>query len=146
MAVRRILALAMLPVFVAGGLIGSSARALAASHRTTGTYQLFQGQSPPSIWVLQRNHLVAPYDTASWGSQKNIVTVEVLGPVLPQTICIHYGQGPACSASVTFTGPKTPQGIASRSVPGLFTENAGTAVTGWGVFYAVRTGGARQGS
>ena len=148
MAVRRILALAMFPVFVAVGLVGSSAQAVAASHPTIGTYRLFEPQQSPSpsgSWVLQRNHIVAPYDAASWSITKHIVTVRSFLYVLPQATCIQYGQGPACNLNVAFTGPKTRRGIASRRVPGLYTENAGSAVMSWGLFYAVRTGSVRQG-
>jgi len=142
-AVRRILAVAVVPAFVVCGLIGFAGQAQAATHPTAGSYRLFEpGQTPALIgtWVLEPDHLVAPYDAASWSISHNIVTVRSVGPLLPPSTCLAYGQGPDCQLTVTFSGPKTSQGIASKRSPGHFTEAANAAVISRGLFYAVWTG------
>jgi hypothetical protein len=143
--VRRALVLTMLLLFGWAGLVTSSSPVQAARHSTAGTYQLFYNDQPEGIVVLFRGGGVLPWDTAHWSIHKGAVTATAYGPVLPPATCLRYGQGYACQESNTITGPKTLDGIASRSHPGLWTTNANSAVMSFGTFYAVRTGGFPRG-
>jgi hypothetical protein len=135
----------MLLLFAWAGLVTFPSPAQAAGHWTAGTYQLFYNDQPGGIVVLFRGGGVLPWDTAHWSIQKDVITVTAYGPVLPPATCLRYGQGFPCQASATVTGPKTLDGIASRSHPGLWTTNANSAVMSFGTFYAVRTGGVPRG-
>jgi hypothetical protein len=145
--VRRALALTVLPIIALASLITSSSPAVAANHSSAGTYQLFVQGQPFGTVVLGPNHGVTPYDTASWGIQKGVVTItSYLGPVLSPATCHRYRQSFPCGLSVTFSGRKTSVGIASRSAPGLYTINVNSTVIKRRNFYAVRTGGVRPAS
>jgi hypothetical protein len=144
--VRRALALTVLPIIAGASLITSSSPAVAANHPTAGTYQLFVQGKPGGTVVLGHNHLVTPYDAASWSIQKGVVTITSYGPPWPSQTCLRYWHTYVCASFVTFTGRKTSEGIASPSAPGLITEYVNSTVISQRTFYAVRTGGVRQAS
>jgi hypothetical protein len=140
MKLRRAFGLAMLPILVAALLITASSSAHAAEP-TTGTYRVFVQGKSLGTWVLSRNHRVSPYDAASWSIHKNVVTVASYGPLGTPEYCLQEGSTFPCSSVVTFSGPKTSGGIASRRAPGLYTFDVNSTTVVQSTFYAVRTGG-----
>ena len=140
MKMRRALVLTVLPLIAWAGLIASSSPARAAGHWTSGTYQVFVQGQPFGTWVLFRGGGLAPYDVAGWSVQKNVVTVTSYLPPLRPEICFQYVRAFGCTESMTFTGHKTSDGIASRNAPGFYTIDVNSTVIGSSSFYAVRAG------
>ena len=146
MKMGRALILMAVLTAAAAGLIAVASPAPAAGRPTAGTYQVFVGGKPFGTWVLGRGGGVSPYDAASWSIQNHVFTLTSYGLVLPAATCLRYGQTWPCQFSANFTGHKTADGIASPSALGLYTENANSAVMSFSTFYAIRSGGVRQGS
>ncbi len=123
MKARPALALTMLSLIAAAGVIASPSPAQAEVHWTAGSYQVFVGGQQSGTWRLSRGGGVAPYDAAHWSIQKrtDVVTVTSYGPALPPETCFQYVHAYGCQSNVAFTGRKTSDGIASHGAPGLYT-------------------------
>ena len=143
MKVRRALVLMAVSLSAGAGLI-IFLSAQAAGHWTSGSYQVFVDGKPFGTWVLGQVGVVSPYDVATWSIEKNVFTLTSYLPPIPP--CSPYVRVNCCTnsvrtQSVTFSGRKTADGIASPSAPGLYTENVDSTVIFFSTFWAVREGG-----
>jgi hypothetical protein len=139
---RRVPALCLMAIGLAGGLVGSAppAGAVMVHHPVAGTYQAFAPNLTGQYTLVLLPNRTVEGSTSTWSVHKTIVTIAGAGgPAMP-ILCLQHHQPPMCAFNDVSTGPKTAAGIASQQAPGSAAVYVGNSFLFSSPFWAVRTG------